>query len=215
MARAPALEPLTPERRRNLTREHLLQAAAQVFAERGFHGTTLDEVASVAGFSKGAVYSNFRNKEDLFLALLAWVYSEEMQALRNTVEGLEGTEAPSESRLSDFVDLLRRQGLGSTNNWGLLYEEFHLYAMRNPTARAKLAELDRKNLEDVALIIETERERQGFKPIESPTQAARIVIALIRGVGMMLALDPDVANDEFLDTVMAFVARGLLTAPEA
>jgi AcrR family transcriptional regulator len=215
MARASSLEPLTPERRRNLTREHLLQAAAQVFAERGFHGTTLDEVASVAGFSKGAVYSNFRNKEDLFLALLAWVYSEEMQALRNTVEGLEGTEAPSESRLSDFVDLLRRQGLGSTNNWGLLYEEFHLYAMRNPTARAKLAELDRKNLEDVALIIETERERQGFKPIESPAQAARIVIALIRGVGMMLALDPDVANDEFLDTVMAFIARGLLTAPEA
>src|ERR1022692_3114734 len=50
-------------------------AAAQVFAERGFHGATLDAVASAAGFSKGAVYSNFKNKEDLFLALLEASYS--------------------------------------------------------------------------------------------------------------------------------------------
>ena len=64
------LEPLTPERRRQQTRDYLLQAAAQVFAERGFHGASLDEVAAAAGFTKGAVYSNFKNKEDLFLALL-------------------------------------------------------------------------------------------------------------------------------------------------
>src|SRR5271165_3909467 len=104
-----AIEPLSPERRRQQTREHLLQAAAQVFAERGFHGTSLDEVAAAAGFSKGAVYSNFRNKEDLFLALLAWVYSQEMQGLRETLERLEGASAASESQLSDFVDLVRRQ----------------------------------------------------------------------------------------------------------
>ena len=65
-----ALDPLTPERRRRQTRDHLLDAAAQVLAERGFHGASLDEVAAAAGFTKGAVYSNFKNKEDLFLALL-------------------------------------------------------------------------------------------------------------------------------------------------
>src|SRR5437879_6422414 len=63
------LEPLTPERRRAMTREHLLAAAAEVFARRGYHGATLDEVAETAGFTKGAVYSNFTSKEDLFLAL--------------------------------------------------------------------------------------------------------------------------------------------------
>ena len=63
-------EPLTPERRREMTRQHLLDAAAIVFARKGFHGATLDEVAKLAGFTKGAVYSNFKSKDDLFLALL-------------------------------------------------------------------------------------------------------------------------------------------------
>jgi len=63
------LERLTPERRRAMTRDHLLAAAAEVFAQRGYHSATIDEVAEAAGFTKGAVYSNFSSKEDLFLAL--------------------------------------------------------------------------------------------------------------------------------------------------
>ncbi len=79
-------EPLTQERRRAQTRQYLLQAAAQVFAERGFHGASLDEVAAAAGFTKGAVYSNFKNKEDLFLALLESLQEQEMDALHATLE---------------------------------------------------------------------------------------------------------------------------------
>ena len=208
-----AVEPLTPQRRRELTRDHLLKAAAQVFTERGFHGSNLDEVAAVAGFTKGAVYSNFRNKEDLFLAVLGWIYEQEMAALRDT---LRSSQTPSESRLSDFADLVRRQGVAAGADWSVLYEEFHLYALRNPSAREKLAELDRQDIEEVARVIENERKRHGFRPLESATDAARIVIALMRGVGMMRSLDPELADDdEFLPTVMAFMARGLLTAPEA
>jgi AcrR family transcriptional regulator len=205
------IEPLTPERRRQQTRDYLLQAAAHVFAERGFHGASLDDVAALAGYSKGAVYSNFKNKEDLFLALLGWRYSQEMDALRST---LQASDAPPESRLPEFVDLIRKQGVAAGDNFGTLYEEFHLYALRNPAARAKLAELDRKDIAEVARVIESERERQGFKPIESPSHAARIVVALMRGVGMMRALDPDEADDEFFQTVMSFMARALMTAPE-
>ena len=67
---AVTFEPLTAERRRAMTRQHLLDAAAIVFARDGFHGSTLDEVAATAGFTKGAVYSNFKSKDDLFLELL-------------------------------------------------------------------------------------------------------------------------------------------------
>src|ERR1019366_10573898 len=100
------LEPLTVDRRRQQTRDYLLSAAERVFAERGFHAASLDEVAAVAGFSKGAVYSNFKNKEDLFLALFKANYDREMQALRAT---LEGSEVPPETRLSDFVALIREE----------------------------------------------------------------------------------------------------------
>lgn len=213
MATPAALEPLTPERRRQMTREHLLTAAAQVFTERGFHGASMDEVAARAGFSKGAVYSNFQNKEDLFLAVLEWIYAQAMESLRET---LRSSAAPSESRLADFADLVRRPVGPAVADWSVLYEEFHLYALRNPAAKARLAELDRQDIAEVAQVIEGERERLGFRPLESAADAARIVVALMKGVGMMRSLEEDLADDdEFLQTVMAFVARGLMTAPES
>src|SRR6202020_2624007 len=112
------LEPLTPERRRQQTREHLLAAAAQVFAERGFHGASLDEVAAVAGFTKGAVYSNFKNKEGLLLALFKANYDREMDAIRTA---LNDTETPPENRISDFVALIRGHTTEAGRNFNLLY----------------------------------------------------------------------------------------------
>ncbi len=56
--------------RKAQTRERLLEAAAQVYARRGFNGATLEEVASEAGFTKGAVYAHFGSKENLLLALM-------------------------------------------------------------------------------------------------------------------------------------------------
>src|SRR5438093_937347 len=64
-----AVRKLTPEMRREQTRAYLLEAAAAVFAARGFHGASLDEIAEAAGFTKGAIYSHFQSKADLFLAL--------------------------------------------------------------------------------------------------------------------------------------------------
>ena len=52
------------------TRERLLEAGLRVFSRRGYYAASVDEIAAEAGFSKGAVYSNFESKEDLFLALI-------------------------------------------------------------------------------------------------------------------------------------------------
>src|SRR6266540_3195196 len=57
------------EEQRALTRARLLEAAGSVFARRGFHAASLDEVAREAGATTGAIYSNFEGKEDLFLAV--------------------------------------------------------------------------------------------------------------------------------------------------
>src|ERR1022692_1357490 len=125
------LKPLTADRRRQQTRDYLLEAAARVFAEHGYHGASLDQVAAVAGFTKGAVYSNFKNKDDLFLALIEAAYSREMTALKET---LEHSDVPPEARLGDFVGLIRHEMDHIPDNWGALYMEFSLYAMRNPAA---------------------------------------------------------------------------------
>jgi len=202
-----AIEPLTPERRRQQTREYLLRAAAQVFAEQGFHGASLDEVAALAGFTKGAVYSNFKNKEDLFLALLESHYERELAAVRATLEGSD----PPDTHLSEFVALIRDQAQLLGDSWTVLYEEFCLYAMRNPTAREKLAAFDSLDVESVAEIIEVERKRRGFEPAEPAPQAARIVVALMRGISIMRAINPDAIDQSFLEAAMAFVARAMTT----
>jgi AcrR family transcriptional regulator len=200
-----AIEPLTPERRRQQTRDHLLAAAAQVFADRGFHGASLDEVAAVAGFTKGAVYSNFKNKEDLFLALFKANYDREMEALRTT---LEASDVAPESRLSDFAELIWVQSR-SPGNFGVLYQEFWLYAARNPEARAQLTALEDENVRGIADILEAERKRQGMAPLESPERVARVIAVLFHGIGLLGVLQPEVADEALIETAIALVARGL------
>jgi AcrR family transcriptional regulator len=197
------LQPLTADRRRQQTRDYLLEAAAQVFAARGFHDASIDEIAAAAGFTKGAVYSNFKNKEDLFLALIEAAYAREMAALKET---LESSDIPPEARLSDFAGLVRSEMQEMPDNWDTLYLEFSLYAMRHPAAREKLNQLVRSDIEAVAEIIGQERHA---KDLESAENAARIVSALFRGIAWLRALDPEMVGDALLEDAIAFVTRGL------
>lgn len=64
-------------------------------------------------------------------------------------------------------------------------------------------------MQALAEIIAAERARQGIEPLESAVQAARIVETLFRGIGQLRVLEPDVADDEFVEAAIAFVARGL------
>jgi AcrR family transcriptional regulator len=201
-----ALEPLTPERRRQQTRDYLLEAAARVFAERGFHGASLDEVAAAAGFTKGAVYSNFKNKEELFLALLEANQQREMDALHATIDA---SDVPPEARLSDFVNLIRNQTTDLGENWDVLYQEFALYAMRNAAAREKLARFEAVTIEKVAELIRNEQARQGLTS-EQTDQVARLIVALMNGISIMRALNADAVDDAFLETAMGFLARALV-----
>jgi AcrR family transcriptional regulator len=197
------LEPLTADRRRQQTRGYLLQAAAQVFAERGFYAASLDEVAAAAGFTKGAVYSNFKNKEDLFLALLEDAYVREMTALR---EVIEHSDVPPEARIGDFVGLLGGE-LDRVPNMGALYLEFHLYALRNPGARERMNELETQDILAIAEILEAERRERGIEVSEPAEQTARIIVALFRGISMMRTANPEVAGNELLEAAIAFVTR--------
>ena len=131
-----AFEPLTPERRRAMTRQHLLDAAAIVFARDGFHGSTLDEVAATAGFTKGAVYSNFKSKDDLFLALLDERIERQFAV---TSEVLESGSHETAEQLPRIRELLRGNTFFWEDSWTTLYLEFVLYSRRNPEAAAKLA----------------------------------------------------------------------------
>ena len=200
----PVIEPLTPERRRQQTREYLLSAAAQVFGQRGFHGATLDEVAAVAGFTKGAVYSNFKSKDDLFLALLEDRYQSGRTSLRAFLDAADGPH-----QASDFLERIVT-GFGDPRDpWGDLYQEFLVYAMRNPEARQKLAELERADLAALAALIQAEREKHGIEDTHSVEHAARFVVALMRGLFTMHLIETTAVDDALISSMLDYIQRAL------
>jgi AcrR family transcriptional regulator len=188
------IEPLTPERRRAMTRAHLLEAAAVVFAKKGFHGASLDEVATAAGFTKGAVYSNFVNKEDLFLALID--YRTEVQAAA-VLHELD--ESSSESGAGDELTRIRELiARGYDEDMAALHFEFLAYAARHPGARAKLDATARKQHEVVVRIIAEQWKRRGYEPGYPADVLATIMLALFDGLATTRFLSPPLVTDDTL-----------------
>src|SRR3954463_5996675 len=101
------------------TRARLLEAAAAVFAQSGYHVATLEEVASEVGLTKGAVYSNFESKEALFLALVDVEIGKRVGEVGRVGDGggsLETLQAEAERQFQRFVT--------EEPHWPLLFYEF-------------------------------------------------------------------------------------------
>lgn len=125
-------EKWTPERRRQLTREALVASAREVFAQRGFHAASLEEIAEAAGFTRGAVYSNFENKEELFFAVLERHVELQLATFDDFFEASGGPVAAADR---DVARVWRQLAAGSDPEWVALNLEFRLYALRNPEVR--------------------------------------------------------------------------------
>ena len=193
------IEPLTPERRRAMTREHLLEAAAMVFARNGFHGASLDEVAAAAGFTKGAVYSNFKSKEDLFLAVLDDRIQTQVGAFMSALGDFDRPAEETQPLIRDIVD----------STWddegSALYLEFVVYAARNPEAREKLAALLQRQHESIAGVIRREYERSGVDPEYPIDVLATISSALFEGLGVTRLINPELVQRDTVDAVLGFL----------
>ena len=135
-----------------MTRQHLLDAAAIVFARNGFHGSTLDEVAATAGFTKGAVYSNFTSKDDLFLELLDDRIDRQFELVSEILESSSHDAAEQFPRIREIF----RSDMFWDDNFVALWLEFVLYARRNPEAQAKLVVSAQRSLAQVQTLIEHE-----------------------------------------------------------
>jgi hypothetical protein len=109
------------------------------------------------------------------------------------------------------VTLLQDEGRRAGDNFGLLYQEFWLYAVRNPAAREQLIRLEDENVRAIAEVIQSERARLGLEPLAAPERIARIITILFHGIGMERVLQPDVTDDALIETAISFVARGLDT----
>lgn len=195
---------LTPAMRREQTRTYLLDAAATVFAARGFNAASLDEIAEAAGFTKGAVYSNFAGKEELFLAL---VKQRQDSMLEQFFSAAAEHDDPA-GRIAAISDVYRRL-TPTTVEWAL-WEEFLLYALRTPEVRAKLdADLEAAFAAVVELVARDCAEQAITPPIAIPA-LARLYLAVFDGLARQRAFDPHAVPDELFATLVTFINDALI-----
>ena len=182
------VERLTPERRRALTRTALVEAAAEVFARRGFHAASLDEIAETAGFTRGAIYSNFSGKEDLLLAVLDQYTDRQLEAFAEVLDRTSGSSTAGQASAAAGV---WGESQRENPSWALLSLEMRLYALRNSEFRRRLAAFERRQQERIAEFIEAETRRQGVVLKMSASDLADIGRAVSDGLSQMTVLDPD------------------------
>lgn len=207
------VERLTPERRRALTRTALVDAAAEVFARRGFHAASLDEIAETAGFTRGAIYSNFGGKDDLFLEVLDLVVGRQLEAFG---EAMEGSADRSDLEVSAAAARVWTQTVRKDPRLALLSLELRLYAMRNPDFRRRLAEAERRQTDRIARFIEEQARLMGHRLRIPPRELAEILNAASVGLSQNAAIDAERGDyyDRVSQMFLAFIAEHIVE-PEA
>src|SRR5690554_4160359 len=123
-------DPISRRDRQRQTREALVLAARAVFAEVGYHAASLDQIARQAGFSKGAVYSNFENKAALFLAVVDLNIDTALSE-----GGWDVFEAPESPDLSDEENVQLGEAM---TGFALATLEFIAYAARDERLKAEM-----------------------------------------------------------------------------
>ena len=184
------------QERTDITRARLLQAAEKIFARNGFEAAKLEEIASEAGYTRGAFYANFDGKEDLFFALLEQEIGSRIAKVRKHVAKREGAS----EKLRVLRDLWLEMCID--RRWTLLTLEFKLFAVRHPKVRARLAAMYRNLVNSGVELVKQIVEDSGRKLAVSTQEFATTFFALSSGLTLAHMLDRTVVPEETVRRVM-------------
>lgn len=183
---------LTRTESRQRTRERLLDAAADVFNRLGYHGASLEAVAEAAGYTKGAVYSNFATKGELFLALCQRGSGMRGDVLRTLLR-----EHPLDEFIELLTDALAAQ-VTSEREFDLLQIEFWLAAMRDPALRDVLATAGRSARAEIAAELKSKLASESRTAPFTSEDLVTLVTALANGVLLQYYVDPASVSPDLL-----------------
>jgi AcrR family transcriptional regulator len=185
------------------TRASVVGAAEAAFVERGYDRASIEDIAARAGFTKGAVYSNFGSKEELFLQVRE---ARDTRLSEPLVDGL--SKATDVDGLMDALDAWYRSTVADDRPWALATAEFTLAALRKPELHQRLKDQHRETRGAIAWLLAERAAAVGIDlPIE-PEALAEVVMALGTGLAISHAIDEDIEPGLF---VPAF--RALLGVP--
>src|SRR2546425_848747 len=204
-------KPSIREEQRALTRARLLDAAGRVFARRGFHAASVEEIAREAGATTGAIYSNFEGKEDLFLALFEEHAASQLRKYRELFARGAGLAERSGGGARDWMAYLREEPDAFP-----LQIEFWSYAVRDPELRPRFAARLAAFRETFAQLIEEGARDLGLDlPPGFAERMGTVVNALGNGLALEKLADPDAVPDELLGSTIALIFQTLAAAAQA
>jgi AcrR family transcriptional regulator len=184
---------LSRAERQSNTRAGLVDAAERLFSAQGFDATSLDAVADEAGYTKGAVYSNFASKEDLFFA----VYERRVDRY---LAGVEQHIAAADDAVEAVLEVIAGIAARRENDdgWLAVFLEFWTHVLRHPEHRARFAEIHARAADPFVVGLERFAEERG---IELPLGARQLAVALFAmgtGIGLERLTQPEVVDGELM-----------------
>jgi AcrR family transcriptional regulator len=191
---------LTREQSRANTRERLLAAARGVFARSGFHGASVEEIASAAGFSTGALYSNFDGKADLFLALMEREIDEHAREIEDAVRERASISERATGGARRWMTMIEREP-----ELLLLFMEFWAYGVRDPQVREKVAARFAQMREVLTRLI-ADGVREFDLELALPAEQLAVAIdALADGIARQKLADPEAVPDDLMGRVLSLL----------
>ena len=186
------------------TRARLLQAASEVFAKDGYDRASLDDVAAAAGLTKGAVYSSFASKDELFYALMRERIDERLALVAAAVDRQTTLQDTTRDAGAGLVELIFSQA-----DWHLLFIEFWARAVRDPSLRKEFARQRRAARELIARFLEQQAAQLGIELPAPADQLAVAVLALSNGIAIEQLADPDTVDPSVFGTTLGLLLDGL------
>jgi AcrR family transcriptional regulator len=186
------------------TRERLLAAAARVYARSGVSGATLDDVAAEAGFTKGAVYSQFGSKENLLVALL-----HEHLAKQIAEQIAIFDREPTTWRRPQVGSAHWMESLADDPDAFRLFVELWVYAQRDERLRERLAVGVEAMRTTYGGFAQSAADEAGIEPLPGSFERyASIVIGLGIGLAMIRLVDPEAVPEGLLGDALSALVRG-------
>jgi len=190
---------LTREDSRDQTTQRLLAAAQKLVAKKGLEGTSVEDITAAAGYSRGAFYSNFGGKHDLFIELLRRDHAAataELEALARDDLTLDEIQ----SRVRDLYSSLYRD-----NENFMTWTEARMLGARDAKFRVKLNALISEKRDQIAKFITYFYQRAGVPPPLAPAAAAMGFMSLIEGVKLFMLSSPMESADTAESTLAFFI----------
>ncbi|RKT77408.1 TetR family transcriptional regulator [Terracoccus luteus] len=196
---------VTPSPRRSATRERVLTAASEVFAEKGFGGASVEDICERAGFSRGAFYSNFASKDELVLGL-------SRQHAEATVARIRTAASRPDSTPDDVIrDVFAALSDDARRNdrWLVLTTEFTLHAIRNRGARRAWVSRQREIRSALVEVVDEAVASRGLT-LPMPTEVfVRAAMALANGSATQRLVEPGALEQGELErTVLPVLLAG-------